>query len=48
MRQRAADEGNVLQSRKANVRHELTAPAHQTIVFLARQAGAYALPGGAS
>jgi hypothetical protein len=45
MRHRTADEGHILQSGEANIGNELAAPAHQAIVFLARQPRADALPG---
>ena len=45
MRQRAAHEGDVLQSGEPDVGDELAAPAHQAVVLLARQPRADALPG---
>src|SRR5882757_5654767 len=48
MRQRTAHKSNVLQCGETNVGHELSAAAHQAIVFLARQPGADALAGARS
>ena len=45
MRQRAANEGDILQAGQADVGHVLAAPAHEAVVFLARQPCADALAG---
>jgi hypothetical protein len=45
VRQRAADEGNILQARQPDVGYVLAASAHETIVFLAKQPGSDTLSG---
>ena len=40
MRNRAAQESDILHAREADIADILAAPAHQTVVFLARQADA--------
>jgi hypothetical protein len=45
VRDRAADEGDVLHSRQPNVGDELPAPAHEAIVFLPDQASTDTLCG---
>ncbi|OIQ65135.1 hypothetical protein GALL_533100 [mine drainage metagenome] len=44
MRQRAADKGNILQACDPDIGHVLAAPAHEAIVFLAKQTRTHPLP----
>ncbi len=43
MRQRAAHERHILHAGKTDVGDELAAAAHQAVVFLAQETGAYSL-----
>jgi hypothetical protein len=44
MRESAPHEGDILHTSKAQVRHELAAPTHKTIVFFTQKTRANALP----
>jgi hypothetical protein len=45
MCQRTANEGDILQTCETDIGHVLAAPAHEAIVFLAKQPGSDALSG---
>jgi hypothetical protein len=45
MCQRAANKGDVLQAGETDIGHVLAAPAHEAVVFLAKQPGSDALSG---